>query len=84
MIATATPSPFPAATGFVIVIVGGLPPYEVTANPSPPNPPGVRIITGPPVRVLVPSSTPPGTQVTVTVQDSSTPPLIVPVTNTSA
>jgi hypothetical protein len=83
MIATASPSPFPTSTGFVITIKGGTPPYEVTAYPSPPNPPGVRIHAGPPVRVTVPPGTPPGTTVTVDVQDGATPPQTVPVSNTT-
>ncbi len=59
-------------------------PIEVVAYPSPPNPPGVKVLLGPPIRVTVPPGTPPGTQVSVQVSDSSVPPQSVPVTNTVA
>ena len=83
MKATATPSPFASAQGFTIAVTGGIEPYEFTPAPSPPNPPGVVILLGPPVGVMVPVSTPPGTTVTVIVTDSSMPPQTVPVSDTT-
>lgn len=80
MTATAMPTVFPAATGFTVVIVGGRPPYTVTPMPSPPNPPGVTVDMGPPIRVTVPADTPSGTIVRVVITDSSTPSQSCPCT----
>lgn len=80
MVATAVPPVFPPITGFLVVIGGGKPPYTVTPLPSPPNPPGVEVDMGPPIRVTVPDDTPPGTVIRLTVTDSSIPPQSAPVT----
>lgn len=74
MNATASPSPFSADDSFTITVTGGTPPYTIEAKPSPPNPPGVVVDEGPPIRVTVPPDTPSGTRVQVVVTDSSTPP----------
>ena len=79
MRATASPSPFSAASGFSITVTGGIEPYEFQAYPSPPNPPGVVVTPGNPASVTVPPGTPPGTMVTVMVTDSSSPPQTVTV-----
>ena len=72
MQATADPSPFPAAAGYTITVTGGVPPYDFTAAPSPPNPPGVQItVDGNVATVTVPPDTPSGTTVRVAITDSA-------------
>ena len=72
--ARVNPMPFPVQDGYVIEVSGGIPPYTFTAEPSPPNPPGVTItVEGNEAHVMVPPNTPPGTVVYVNVGDSSSP-----------
>jgi hypothetical protein len=73
MQASANPYYFDPATGYTVRVIGGTPPYTVTALPSPPNPEGVEVDPGPPVKVTCPPGTPAGTVVQVEVTDSSTP-----------
>ena len=69
------PNPFDPAGGFEIYVEGGDPPYEFIPEPDPPNPPGVVVAPqGNTAHVDVPPSTPSGTDVYITVRDSSGPP----------
>jgi hypothetical protein len=76
------PKPFSAGMGYVVVPNGGIPPYSISAMPSPPNPPGVTVSSdGHEALVDVPAGTPPGTRVYIQIYDSSTPPQGTTVTN---
>lgn len=66
---------FTPGFGYVATPGGGTPPYTFTAAPSPPNPPGVTIVSnGLFAEIDCPAGTPPGTIITVGVTDSSQPP----------
>jgi hypothetical protein len=80
MTAVASPSPFLASSGFTIAVSGGVQPYDYAPLASPPNPAGVVVTSvGPPAQIDVPSNTPSGTIIYVSVSDSSTPPQVVVV-----
>jgi len=71
--ASAHPNPFDPQVGFIVEISGGAPPYTVTPQSSPPNPPGVEVEpTGNPnvYQVTVMGPLLPGTEVIIDVMDS--------------
>lgn len=77
------PNPFDPGLGFIVIPVGGVPPYQIVLETSPPNPPGTTLTLIPPDRAFVdvPTSTPSKVQVKVIVQDSSNPPQVAEVVN---
>ena len=71
MNASPSANPFPAASGFNVMVTGGTPPYTFVPRPVPPNPPGVTVEEN---HVDVPANTPSNTPVWIIVTDSSVPP----------
>lgn len=68
------PGTFTPGLGYRAFPHGGIPPYEFTVAPSPPNPPGVTIVqNGMFADIDCPPGTPPGMKVVVIVKDSSDP-----------